>query len=71
MQIVDLAVQPIQIRTQAAAMLVEAFPDEDGWPTLELGLAEIDWVAKDGFVLAAVDGGQGSPRLLAPTTSMA
>ena len=58
MDIVDLAVQPLDVRTQAAAILTEAFPDEDGWPTIELGLAEIDWVAKDGFVLAAVEDGQ-------------
>ena len=39
-------------------MLAEAFPDENGWPTIELGLAEIEWVAKDGFVLAAIEGEQ-------------
>jgi|SRR5687767_15384508 len=55
MDIVDLAAQPLEIRTQAAAMLAEAFPDENGWPTIELGLAEIEWVAKDGFVRAAVE----------------
>jgi aminoglycoside 6'-N-acetyltransferase I len=55
MDIVDLAAQPLEIRTQAAAMLAEAFPDENGWPTIELGLAEIEWVAKDGFVRAAIE----------------
>lgn len=55
MDIVDLAAQPPAIRTQAAAMLADAFPDENGWPTIEIGLAEIDWVAKDGFVRAAVE----------------
>jgi len=55
MDIVDLAAQPLEIRTQAAAMLAEAFPDENGWPTIELGLAEIEWVAKDGFVRAAME----------------
>jgi aminoglycoside 6'-N-acetyltransferase I len=56
MTIVDLALQPIAIRQQAAAILADAFPHDNGWPTIELGLAEIDWVAKDGFVRAAVDG---------------
>jgi aminoglycoside 6'-N-acetyltransferase I len=56
MTIVDLAAQPLAIRQQAAAILAEAFPDDNGWPTLELGLAEIEWVAKDGFVRAALDG---------------
>jgi aminoglycoside 6'-N-acetyltransferase I len=58
MDIVDLVTQPLAIRTQAAAMLAEAFPHEHGWPTIELGLAEIEWVAKDGFVRAALDDGQ-------------
>lgn len=55
MTIVDLAAQPIAIRRQAAAILAEAFPHDNGWPTIEKGLEEIDWVAKDGFVRAAVD----------------
>src|ERR687891_505738 len=58
MNIVDLVAQPPTIRTQAAAMLAEAFPDENGWPTIELGLAEIESVAKDGFVRAALDNQQ-------------
>lgn len=57
MTIVDLAVQPVPIRQRAGAMLADAFPHDNGWPTLELGLAEIDRVAKDGFVRAALDGG--------------
>ena len=56
MTIVDLAVQPLAVRQQAAAMLADAFPHDGGWPTIELGLGEIDWVAKDGFVRAALDG---------------
>jgi aminoglycoside 6'-N-acetyltransferase I len=56
MTIVDLASQPLPVRQQAAAILAGAFPDENGWPTIELGLAEIEWVAKDGFVRAALDG---------------
>jgi aminoglycoside 6'-N-acetyltransferase I len=55
MTIVDLAAQPPAIRRQAATMLADAFPHDNGWPTVELGLAEIDWVAKDGFVRAAID----------------
>jgi aminoglycoside 6'-N-acetyltransferase I len=58
MEIVDLITQPIAIRTQAAAILADAFPHENGWPTIERGLAEIEWVAKDGFVRAALDGNQ-------------
>ena len=57
-QIVDLAAQALELRTQAAAILAEAFPQENGWPTIELGLAEIDWVARDGFVRAAVGDGR-------------
>ena len=56
MEIVDLAAQPEPIREQAAAMLAEAFPHESGWPTVERGLAEIEWIAKDGFVRAALEG---------------
>ena len=55
MDIVDLVLQPLKIRTQAASVLADAFPDENGWPTIELGLAEIEWIARDGFVRAAVE----------------
>ena len=56
MTVVDLAAQPLDTRQQAAAILAEAFPDENGWPTIELGLAEIDWIiGQSGFVRAAVD----------------
>lgn len=55
MQVVNLVTQPLAIRTQAAAILADAFPDENGWPTIELGLAEIEWIAKDGFVRAALE----------------
>lgn len=55
MTVVDLAVQPLAIKERAAAILAEAFPDENGWPTIRLGLDEIDWIAKDGFVRAALD----------------
>lgn len=55
MDTVDLATQPLAIRTQAAALLADAFPDENGWPTIEVGLAEIGWIAKDGFVRAVVE----------------
>lgn len=57
MTIVDLAAEPLETRRQAAAILAEAFPDDNGWPTVELGLAEIDWIVKqEGFVRAAVNG---------------
>ena len=58
MQIVDLVTQPAAIRAQAAAILADTFPDENGWPTIELGLAEIAWIAKDGFVRAALEDNQ-------------
>ena len=58
MEIVDLVARPPAIRTQAAVMLAGAFPDENGWPTIERGLAEIDWIAKEGFVRAAIEGEQ-------------
>jgi len=53
--IVDLAVQALELRTQAAAILAEAFPHSNGWPTVAIALEEIDWVAKDGFVRAALE----------------
>jgi len=56
MTIVDLAAQRPAIRRQAAAMLVAAFPHDNGWPTLELGLDEIDEIAREGFVRAGLDG---------------
>ena len=55
MEIVDLATQSAVIRAQAAAILADAFPDENGWPTIELGLAEIEWITRDGFVRGAVE----------------
>jgi aminoglycoside 6'-N-acetyltransferase I len=56
--IVDLAAQPLAIRRQAAAILAEAFPQDNGWPTIQSGLDEIEWIAraKEGFVRAAVEG---------------
>lgn len=55
--IVDLATQPEDIKQQAGAMLHEAFPHENGWPTLKSGRQEIDWIAgQRGFARAAIDG---------------
>jgi aminoglycoside 6'-N-acetyltransferase I len=56
MQIVDLAGQPDAIREQAAALLVEAFSQPTGWPTLELAREEVAAVLAQGFARAAVDG---------------
>ena len=58
MTIVDLAAQPLDVRRQAAAILADAFPHDSGWPTVQLGLDEIEWIAhaQEGFVRAAVDG---------------
>ena len=58
MTIADLAVQPMAIREQAAAMLAAAFPHDNGWPTVASGLNEIEWIAKDGFVRAALNDGE-------------
>jgi aminoglycoside 6'-N-acetyltransferase I len=58
-QIVDLATQTEDIKQQAGAMLHDAFPHENGWPSLEAGRQEIDWITgQDGFVRVAVDGDQ-------------
>ncbi len=58
MEIVDLAAQPESIWEQAAALLVEAFPNDNGWPTLESGRAEVTTVGRDGFTRAAIEGRQ-------------
>ena len=46
-------------RRQAAELLVEAFPHDNGWPTLELALEEVDEaLAPERRCLAALDGDQ-------------
>lgn len=58
MNIVDLATEPDAIKQQAGAMLHEAFPHENGWPSLELARQEIDWIlGQDGFVRVALEDG--------------
>jgi aminoglycoside 6'-N-acetyltransferase I len=57
MEIVDLATQPEHIREQAAAILSEAFPDADGWPTVQSGSDEIARISREGFVRASIDDG--------------
>jgi len=56
MPIVDLAGQPGPILEQAAALLVEAFHQPHGWPTMELAREEVTTVLREGFARAMVDG---------------
>ena len=56
MRIVDLAEQSDTIREQAAALLVEAFSQPAGWPTMDLARREVSTVLAEGFGRAAVDG---------------
>jgi aminoglycoside 6'-N-acetyltransferase I len=54
--IADLATQPAPVREQAAALLVEAFDEPRGWPTLELAREEVAAVLRDGFARAMLEG---------------
>jgi aminoglycoside 6'-N-acetyltransferase I len=56
LNIADLATQSELIREQAASLLVEAFDEPRGWPTLELARDEVASVLREGFARAAVDG---------------
>jgi aminoglycoside 6'-N-acetyltransferase I len=56
MRIVDLAGQPAPILEQAAALLVEAFNQPNGWPTIELAREEVSSVLGEGFARAMMDG---------------
>lgn len=56
MHIVDLAAQSDAIREQAAALLVEAFDQPHGWPTMDLAREEVVTVLAQGFARAAVNG---------------
>lgn len=55
MQIINLADQPRPILEQAAALLVEAFDQPHGWPTMELARDEVATVLREGFARAMVD----------------
>jgi aminoglycoside 6'-N-acetyltransferase I len=56
MKIADLGTQPELIREQAAALLVEAFDEPRGWPTIELAHEEVASVLRDGFARAMLEG---------------
>jgi aminoglycoside 6'-N-acetyltransferase I len=52
----DLGTQSELIREQAAALLVDAFDEPRGWPTLDLARDEVALVLREGFARAAVQG---------------
>ena len=54
MQIIDLSGQPATIRKQAAVLLVDAFVEPSGWPTLESAQAEVAHVLEAGFARVMV-----------------
>jgi aminoglycoside 6'-N-acetyltransferase I len=56
MNIVDLATQPERLREQAATLLVEAFDEPRGWPTLAKAREEVVRVIGDGFARAVLGG---------------
>ena len=58
MEIVDLATQPDGTRDQAAALLSAAFPDADGWPTIQSGSDEIARISREGFARASIEDGR-------------
>jgi aminoglycoside 6'-N-acetyltransferase I len=58
MRTIDLAGQPGLILDQAAALLVEAFDQPHGWPTLNLAREEVAHVQREGFTRGIVEGDQ-------------
>lgn len=56
MLIVDVAVQPAAVVEQAAAMLVDAFDEPRGWPTIESAREEVAAVLREGFARAMILG---------------
>jgi aminoglycoside 6'-N-acetyltransferase I len=56
MPIVDLASQPDHMREQAATLLVEAFDEPRGWPTLATAQDEVARVIAEGFARAMCEG---------------
>jgi aminoglycoside 6'-N-acetyltransferase I len=56
MQILDLASQPDSALEQAALLLVEAFSEPHGWPTIELAREEVASVMREGFARAMMEG---------------
>ncbi|MGE5184333.1 MAG: N-acetyltransferase, partial [Acidobacteriota bacterium] len=59
MQIAAFPAADQGLRRQAAELLVEAFPHDNGWPTFELAREEVgEALAPERRCLAAVDGDQ-------------
>jgi aminoglycoside 6'-N-acetyltransferase I len=57
MEIVDLAIQPDDIREQASSLLVHEFAEPRGWPTLDTAREEVASVLRDGFARGMVEAG--------------
>jgi aminoglycoside 6'-N-acetyltransferase I len=53
--VADVALQPEAVREQAALLLVEAFSQPHGWPTIESAREEVARVIAEGFARAALD----------------
>jgi len=56
MLIVDLATQPDHMREQAGVLLVDAFDEPHGWPTLAAARDEVARVISEGFARAMCEG---------------
>jgi aminoglycoside 6'-N-acetyltransferase I len=57
MDIVDLGVQPKDMRKQAAPLLVDHFDEPRGWPNLASAAQELDRILETGFALVSLEGG--------------
>jgi len=55
MRIVDLAIQPEQVRNQAAELLVDDFDEPRGWPNLATAREEVARVIREGFARAMLE----------------
>lgn len=53
--VVDLAAEPSRIRDEAAKLLVDAFDQPLGWPTLTAAQDEVARVLHEGFARAVLD----------------
>jgi aminoglycoside 6'-N-acetyltransferase I len=57
MDIVDLGVQPKDIRKQATPLLFDHFDEPRGWPNLASAAQELDRILETGFALVSLKGG--------------
>jgi aminoglycoside 6'-N-acetyltransferase I len=55
MNIVDLALQSVSIREEAASFLIEHFDGPLGWPDRDSARGEVTRVLREGFACAMVD----------------